>query len=162
MAQVDYFLKIDGLPGESTDEKHKGELDLESFSWGATNSGSAGHGGGSGQGKVLPADFTFTKRIDKSSPVLMIACATGQHFKEVTLTVRKAGAGQQEYLKFKMHVVLVSAYQTGGSGGGGGVIMEQVAMNFAKLEMVYKEQKPDGSLGGETKQGYDFAANKKL
>ena len=162
MAQVDYFLKIEGLPGESTDDKHKGELDLESFSWGATNSGSAGHGGGSGAGKVLPADFHFTKRLDKSSPVLMIACATGQHFKEVTLTVRKAGAGQQEYLKFKMNDVLVSAYQTGGSGAGGGIILEQVAMNFAKLEMVYKEQKPDGSLGGETKQGYDFAANKKL
>lgn len=162
MAQVDYFLKIEGLPGESTDDKHKGELDLESFSWGATNSGSAGHGGGSGAGKVLPADFTFTKRLDKSSPVLMIACATGQHFKEVTLTVRKAGAGQQEYLKIKMNDVLVSSYQTGGAGGDGGVVREQVAMNFAKLEMSYKEQKPDGSLGGETKQGYDFAANKKI
>ncbi len=161
MAQVDYFLKIEGLPGESTDEKHKGELDLESFSWGATNSGTAGHGGGSGAGKVLPSDFTFTKRLDKSSPVLMIACATGQHFKEVTLTVRKAGAGQQEYLKIKMNEVLVSSYQTSG-GGGGGIVLEQVAMNFAKLEMSYKEQKPDGSLGGETKQAYDFAANKKI
>jgi type VI secretion system secreted protein Hcp len=162
MAQVDYFLKIDGLPGESTDDKHKGELDLESFSWGATNSGTAGKGGGSGSGKVQPADFHFTKRLDKSSPVLMIACATGQHFKEVTLTVRKAGGGQQEYLKIKMNEVLVSSYQTGGAGGAGGVILEQVAMNFAKLEMSYKEQKPDGSLGGETKQGYDFAANKKV
>ena len=160
MAQVDYFLKIDGLPGESTDDKHKGELDLESFSWGATNSGTAGHGGGSGAGKVQPSDFHFTKRLDKSSPVLMIACATGQHFKEVTLTVRKAGGGQQEYLKLKMNEVLVSSYQTG--GGGGGIVNEQVAMNFAKLEMVYKEQKADGSLGGETKQTYDFAANKKI
>ena len=162
MAQVDYFLKIDGLPGESTDEKHKGELDIESFSWGETNSGSAGHGAGAGTGKVQPHDFVFTKRIDKSSPVLMIACATGQHFKDVVLTVRKAGAGQQEYFKVKMSDVLVSAYQTSGSEGGGGIINESVSLNFAKLEMVYKEQKADGSLGGETKQGYDFAANKKL
>ncbi len=162
MAQVDYFLKIDGLPGESTDEKHKGELDIESFSWGETNSGSAGHAGGSGTGKVQPQDFVFTKRLDKSSPVLFIACATGQHFKEVLLTVRKAGGGQQEYFKVKMSEVLVSGYQTSGVDGGGGLIHENVSLNFAKLEMSYKEQKADGTLGGETKQGYNFAANKKV
>jgi len=161
MAQVDYFLKIDGLPGESTDVKHKGELDLESFSWGETQTGSAGHGSGAGAGKVMPQDFVFVKRLDKSSPVLFIACATGMHYKTVVLTARKAGAGQQEYLQIKMEDCMVSSYQTSG-GGGGGTVMDQVSLNFAKLEMIYKEQKPDGSLGGETKQKYDFAANKKI
>ena len=162
MAQVDYFLKIDGVPGESTDDKHKGELDIESFSWGETNSGTAGHGGGSGAGKVAPGDFTVTKRMDKSSPVLFIACATGQHFKEVNFTARKAGGGQQEYLKVKMEEVLVSSYQTSGAPGSGGLVYETLSLNFAKLSVAYKEQKPDGTLGGEAKQAYDFAANKKL
>ena len=161
MAQ-DFFLKIEGLPGESTDAKHKGELDLESFSWGETNVGSAGHAGGAGTGKVTPHDFSFTKRLDKSSPMLFIACATGQHFKEAYLTVRKAGGEQQEYLKIKMEEVMISGYQAGGNEGGGAVVHENVTLNFTKLEMSYKEQKPDGSLGGETKQRYDFAANKKL
>ena len=160
MAQADFFLKLDGVPGESTDDKHKGEIELESFSWGEVNSGSTGHGGGAGSGKVVSQDLTFTKRLDKSSPVLMIACATGQHFKDAVLTARKAGGGQQEYLKIKIEEVLISSYQTGGAGSA--MVQESISMNFAKLEMAYKEQKPDGSLGGETKQKYDFSANKKL
>ena len=162
MAQVDYFLKIDGVPAESMDDKHKGEIELESYSWGQVQSGSAGHGGGGGAGKVQPQDFHFVKKVDKASPVLMIACATGQHFKSVILTARKAGAGQQEYLKITMEDVLISSYQIGGSAHSDVVPLDQVAMNFAKLEMSYKEQKPDGSLGGEVKQKYDYAANKKL
>ena len=162
MAQVDYFLKIDGVPAESTDKAHAGEIELESFSWGETQSGTAGSGGGAGAGKVQPQDFHFVKRLDKASPVLLIGCATGQHFKSVILTARKAGGGQQDYLKVTMEDVLISSYQVGGSAHSDVVPMDQVSMNFAKLEMSYKEQKPDGSLGGEVKQKYDFAANVKV
>ena len=62
MAQVDYFLKIEGVESESTDAKHKGEIELESFSWGETQSGTAGRGGGAGAGKVQPQDFNFVKK----------------------------------------------------------------------------------------------------
>ena len=162
MAQVDYFLKIDGVPGESTDDKHKGEIDVESFSWGETQSGTSGHGGGGGAGKVSAQDFHFVKKMDKASPVLMIGCATGTHYKTAILTARKAGGGQQEYLKITMEEVLISSYQTGGSGSSDVVPMDQISLNFAKLEISYKEQKPDGSLGAEVKQKYDFSANKKI
>src|SRR5262245_40331657 len=162
MSQVDYFLKLEGIPGESTDDKHKGEIELESFSWGETNTGSGGHGGGAGAGKVVPNDFHFVKKLDKASPVLFMNCAIGQHIKSAILTARKAGGGQQEYLKVTMEDVLISSYQVGGSGHSDVVPMDQVSMNFAKLEMSYKEQKPDGSLGGEVKQKYDYSANKKL
>lgn len=160
MSQVDTFLKLAGVPGESTDSKHSGEIDVESWSWGETNSGTAGHGGGGGAGKVAPQDLTITKLMDKSSPMLFIACATGQHFTDALLTARKAGGGQQEYLKIKLEEILVSSYQT--SGGTGARVVETVSFNFAKLSVSYWEQKGDGSLGGEAKQGYDFAANKKL
>jgi len=162
MAQVDYFLKLEGVAGEATDDKHKGELDLESFSWGVSNMGTAGKGGGQGAGKAQPQDMVVTKRTDKSSPLLFIACATGQHFKEGLLTIRKAGGQQLEYLKIKLEGVMVTSYQSMGSPGGGGVVQESLSLNYAKLEMIYKEQKPDGSLGGETKQKYDFSANKKI
>ncbi len=162
MAQVDYFLKIPGVDAESTDDKHKGEIEVESFSWGATQSGTAGHGAGAGAGKVAPQDFHFVKKLDKASSRLFIACATGEHFKSATLTARKAGGGQQEYLKITMDDVLVSSYQVGGSAQGDIVPTDQVSLNFAKLEISYKEQKSDGSLGGEAKQKYDFAANKKV
>lgn len=162
MAQVDYFLKIAGIDGESADSKHKGEIEIESFSWGETQSGTAGHGAGAGAGKVVAQDFHFVKKMDKASPVLFIGCATGIHYKTAVLTTRKAGAGQQEYLKITMEDVLISSYQTGGSAHSDIVPTEQISMNFHKLEISYKEQKPDGSLGGEVKQKYDFSANVKL
>jgi len=162
MAQVDYFLKMDGIPAESTDDKHKGEIEVESFSWGEIQSGTSTHGGGAGAGKVQAQDFHFVKKLDKASPVLFINCATGQHVPKAILTARKAGGGQQEYLKITMDHVLVSSYQVSGSGEGGIVPTDQVSLNFSKLEISYKEQKPDGSLGAEVKQTYDFSANKKV
>jgi len=159
MAAVDYFLKFDGIKGESTDAKHKDELDIESWSWGATNAGSAG-AGRARAGKVSMQDFHFVMRLNKASPALMKACATGQHIKTATLTARKAGKDQQDYLTFKFVDVLVSSYQTGGSEQGDVVPTDQVAFNFAKLEVAYKPQKPDGTLGTGVQFKYDLKANK--
>ncbi len=162
MAAADYFLKLDGITSESRDDKHKGEIEIMSFSWGQSNSGTAAYGSGQGGGKVSAGDFTFTKRLDKSSPQLFIACATGQHFKTGTLTVRKAGGQQQEYLKIAFEELFVTNYQVTGGGEGDSVPIETFSMNFAKLEIAYKEQKADGTLGGEAKQKYSFAENKKI
>lgn len=161
MAAVDYFLKLQGIDGESTDSKHKAEIDIESWSWGATQGGAHGFGGGGGAGKVQMQDFHFTMRVNKASPKLMLACATGEHIKEAILTCRKAGKEQQEYLKIKFSDLLVSSYQTGGSAGEV-IPMDQISLNFSKIELEYKEQKADGSLGGATKAGYDLKLNKQL
>ena len=150
MAQ-DYFLKIAGVDGESADVQHKGEIVVEGFGWGETVSVTGGGGGGAAAGKVQPQMFTFAKKMDKSSPVLMIGCATGQHFKNAILTARKPGGTQHEYLKITLEDVLITSYNTGGSSYSDVVPTEQVSLNFARLEMSYKEQKPDGSLGTETK-----------
>ena len=160
MAQVDYFLKITGVEGESTDDKHKGEIEVESFSYGATQQGIGHSGGGGGAGKVAMQDFHFVMRVSKASPKLFQACATGEHLKDATLVARKAGKEQQEYLKIKLTDVLVSSFQQGGSGGSNVVPMDQISFNFAKFEVEYKEQKSDGSLGGAVKGGYDLKANK--
>ena len=160
MAAVDYFLKIDGIDGESADSKHKGEIDLESFSWGASQAGSHSTGGGGGAGKVSMQDFHFVMKVNKATPKLFLACATGEHIKKAVLIARKAGKEQQEYLKVTFSDILVSSYQTGGSGGGSAIPMEQISLNYAKIEFEYKEQKPDGTLGGAIKAGYDLKANK--
>ena len=162
MAHVDYFLKLNGVDGESTDSKHKGEIDVESFSWGETNSGTHAGGGGGGAGKVSMQDFHFVMHASKASPKLMLACATGEHIKDGTLVCRKAGTEQQEFLSIKMTDLLVSSFQTGGSSHGDVVPMDQVSLNYAKIEFEYKEQKADGSLGGAVKAGYDLKANKKV
>jgi type VI secretion system secreted protein Hcp len=162
MATVDYFLKIDGVEGESTDDKHKKEIELESFSFGATNAGSFSSGGGGGSGKVAMADFHVVKKVDKASAKLLAACCTGEHFKSATLVCRRAGKEQQEFLTIVFTSVLVSSYQSGGSAGSDVIPMDQVSLNYAKIEFKYKEQKPDGSLGGEVVGGWDVTTNKKV
>ena len=153
---VDYFLKIDGIQGESQDKTHKNEIEIESFSWGATQTGTASHGGGMGAGRVSVQDFNFMMQVNKASPKLFLACAQGEHIKNAVLTCRKAGKEQQEYLKVTFTDLLVSSYQTGGAGGGGATPIDQISLNFSKMEMEYKEQKADGSLGGAIKAHYDL------
>jgi type VI secretion system secreted protein Hcp len=158
---ADFFLKIEGVEGESTDDKHKNEIDVESWSWGETQSGTFSGGGGGGAGKVSMQDFNFVMRVNKASPKLMLACATGDHLKGATLTCRKAGGEQQEYMKITMTDLLVSSYQTGGSAGDV-LPVDQISINFAKIEYEYKPQKPDGSLDSPVKVGYDLKLNKKV
>jgi type VI secretion system secreted protein Hcp len=160
LAQVDYFLKIEGIQGESRDAKHKDQIELESFSWGETQSGIVGPGGGAG--KVQMQDFHFVKRLDKASPKLFLACASGQHIKGATLVARKAGKDQQEFLIYKFTDILVSSYQTGGSAHGELLPMDQVSFNFARIQVEYRPQNPDGSLGTAVKAGWDVTQNKPI
>jgi type VI secretion system secreted protein Hcp len=158
MAGVDYFLKIDGIPGESTDSKHKDEIVLTSFSMGVSNAGSLSSGGGGGEGKASFHDFNFTHKFDKASPLLMLACATGKHIPTATMTARKAGRGGFEFLFIKMNDVLVTSSQTGGSGDD--LPVEAVSLAFAKVEVDYKEQKANGSLGATTSFLWNLKENR--
>ena len=110
------FARIGTIKGESQDAKHKDEIDVLSWSWGVSQSGIAGHGGGGGAGKASFHDFTFTHHVDKASPLVMKACATGQHISDATITVRKAGETPVEYLKIKLTDILISGVQTAGHG----------------------------------------------
>jgi type VI secretion system secreted protein Hcp len=152
MATVDYFLKIDGIPGESQDKTHKNEIQLNSFSWGATNLGTSATGGGAGAGRVHFQDFSFMKSVDTASPKLMLACANGEHIKSAILVCRKAGKEQQEYLKYTFTDLLVSKFFLGGTEV---MPAEEVSINYSKIEMEYKAQKADGTLGGAVKAHYD-------
>ena len=156
MAGVDYFLKIDGIHGESRDERHKDEIEIESFSWGETQSGTFGAGGGGGTGKVSAQDFHFTMLVNKASPALFLACAQGDHIKKAILTCRKAA--REEFLKVTMNDLLVSSFQIGGAGGV--VPADQISLNFAKIEVEYKEQDATGKLVGSIKKWFDFKSAK--
>ena len=161
MAAVDYFLKIDGIEGEAQDKSHKNEIDLESWSFGLTNSAHIGSGG-MGAGKAAFQDFHFVMRVNKASPKLKLACASGEHIKKAVLTCRKAGKDQQEFLKWTFSDCLVSSFQQGGSLEGGIVPLDQISFAYGKIEMEYKEQKPDGTLGGGIKAGWDLKGNTKV
>ena len=157
---TDTFAKIGDIKGESQDDKHKEEIELLSWSWGVNQTGTAAHGSGSGAGKASFSDFSFSHYIDKASPNLMKACATGEHIKEATITQRKAGKGQQEYLVIKMSDILITNVAPSGSNGDSGLVLEQVALQASKVDLEYKPQKADGSLDAGLHFKYDVKANK--
>ncbi len=154
----DYLLELDGIKGESNDAKHKETIEILSFSWGLSQT--ALRGGGGGAGKASFSDLSFTKQLDKSSPVLFEKCCTGQHIKKATLFVRKAGGEQEEYLKLTMSECLVSSYQIGGSDGGG-TPGDQFSLNYTKILFEYAVQSPDGQMDW-IRAGWDLKSNSKI
>ncbi len=158
---VDMFLKLDGIKGESRDDKHKDEIDVLAWSWGMSQTGSMAQGGGGGTGKVNVQDLSVTKFIDKSSPTLMLKCAQGEHIKKGTLVVRKAGGNPLEYVKIELDDIVIASVSTGGSGGEER-LTENVSLNFAKVKVTYTPQKDDGSKDSEVEMGWDIKAHKKV
>src|SRR5262245_45651429 len=104
-----------GIKGESKEKGFEGPLQVLSWSWGASQSGSFAAGGGGGVGKVHMQDFHFTTPMSTATPDLLLHCATGHHIPQATLTCRKAGqkAEQQKFLTITFTDLLVSTYQTG-------------------------------------------------
>lgn len=157
---VDIFLKIAGVKGESVDSKHKGEIEVLSWSWGTTQTGTTHSGTGGGAGKANVQDMTVTKYLDCASPILLQHCFTGEHLTEALLTVRKAGGKNPlEYLQVKMTNAMISSIHTGGSGHDER-LTETVALNFSKVEFDYVPQKGDGTGDPVVKTIFNIAENK--
>ena len=154
----DIFAKIGDIKGESPDDKHKDEIEVLSFSWGVTNAGGVSPGGGLGAGKATFQDLSIVHHIDKASPLLLKACATGTHIKDAIITHRKAGKGPQEYLIVKLNDVIITGVTHGGASGQ--PYSESVTMAFAKVDLEYKPQKADGSLDTGIHFKYDLKTNK--
>ncbi len=155
---TDIFAKIGDIKGESVDAKYKDEIEVLSFSWGVTNTGGMEIGGGGGAGKATFQGLSISHNIDKASPQLLEACATGAHLKDATITHRKAGKGQQEFLIVKMNDVIITAVAHGGTTAQ--PASETVSLAFAKVDFEYRPQKPDGSLDAGIHFKYDLKANK--
>jgi type VI secretion system secreted protein Hcp len=154
------FAKIGDIKGESLDAKHKDEIEVLSFSWGVTHAASPTPGGGGGAGKATFQDLAIVHQIDKASPLLLKACATGTHLKDATITHRKAGKPPLEYLIFKLHDILITGVMPSGASGQPETESETVSLAFAKIDLEYRPQKPDGSLDTAIHFKYDLKTNK--
>ena len=143
-ATVDWFLKLDKIQGESTDARHKGEIDVLAWSWGVAQAASSGNGANRA-GKACISDLAFTKLIDKATPQLIGNAATGLRIANAVLIGRKAGRDQVEFLKIELTNVLVSSFQSGASTSA--VPTESISLSFTSMTVEYREQKEDGSLG---------------
>ena len=156
---VDIFLKLDKIKGESEDSKHKEEIDILSWSFGESQTGSFHSGSGGGAGKVSVQDLHFTHWVDKATSDLFQACAKGTHIESGLLTIRKAGENPLEYMKIYMNEIIVSSISTGGSHGDERLV-ENVSLNFRKVKVHYTSQTGKGAAGASPVFGWDIAANK--
>lgn len=152
----DFHVKLAGVEGEAAHKDHKGEIEIHSWNWNVANPSSAISGGGSGKGKAIPGDFSFTHNYDKASPTLAKHCVMGKHFDSLDLTCRKSGEGQQEYLKIKLKEAFITALSPGGATGGD--VMETVVVSYKDIEFTYKPQTGKGSTSGDVKFGWDIAS----
>ena len=156
---VDMFLKLDPIKGESLDSKHKDQIDIQSYSFGASQGGGWHSGTGGGKGKVDIQDMHFTHYVDAASSGLFQATTQGLHIGKAVFVVRKAGGKDAlEYLKITLEEVLVSSVQCS-SHSGDERLMESFSLNFRKITYEYNTQTEKGGKGSGTPVTYDVAAN---
>ena len=136
-----------GDPGSPT-------IDVLAYSWGASNSGSAAHGGGGGAGKANFQDISITKLVDKASPVLFKYCATGQHIPSVTLNVNRPGGPKgAPYMQYKLEEVFVTSVSHGSSGDNKPT--ENVTFNYGSIKQTYTNAE-----GSETSYTFNVDENR--
>jgi type VI secretion system secreted protein Hcp len=157
------FMKIvaggSAVAGESNDNTHAGEIEIQSWSWGVVNSGSSHTSTGQGAGRAQVGDLTFTAAVDKSIPNLWQMCCGGTAFDTATLTIRKAGGTEAlEYIKIIMTNGLVSSVQFAGSPHDD-VQHVTVSLNFGKVELDYTPQVHAGSGDAVITKTYDITKN---
>lgn len=149
----DTYLKIGDIKGESRDSKHGDEIDVDSWDWGLSQTGTMHTGGGGGAGRANFQDLTVVTKADKALPILMKACANGDHYEDAILTVRKPGAEPIDSLKITMKKVLVTSVTTAGANE---VPTYTVMLNFGEVKVEYAPQNDDGSAGAVVEFSYNI------
>jgi len=158
---LDIFLNLgDKITGESQDAAQgpKGDMDVLSWRWGASNAGSFHAGGGGGAGKANFNDILITRHVDKASPALLNALARGSHIPLAKILMRKAGEGQQKYLEIQMRKVLVTSISSGAFGHELRLV-ENITLNFAAIHFEYFVQNEKGVTASAGVFNWDIAGN---
>jgi type VI secretion system secreted protein Hcp len=160
MAEADYYLQIEGIKGESLAKEFTDAIQVESWSDGASNSGSSTVGQGLGTGKVSLQDFHFVTQCGTASLQMYLHTCKGTHFKEAILSCRKTGGNGEPYtyLKVTFNDLVFSSYQTGGSNGSNTLPMDQISFNYTKITKQYFMQKEDGTVSQTNNVTYDTKA----
>jgi type VI secretion system secreted protein Hcp len=155
------FLTLDGVKGEAQDERFNGWIDVLSWNWGMTQSGTTHMGMGGGGGKVDVDDISLTKYVDSATHEMIKYCCSGEHIASGQLIVAKAGGGAPvDYLKIDMEDIMIASYQTGGTQYGLDRVQESLVLNFRRFQMTYTQQMADGGAGPEGQAGWEIAENR--
>ena len=155
----DTYIQIVGVDGEATADGFEKQIEIYSFSWGASNPTTIGSGAtGLSAGKVSISSFNFMKKTEKSSARLFAALCKGEHFAKAVVSLRKATGegGQGVYLTYTFTDVMVESIQWSGSTGGDDTPTEAVSLAFGKVEIEYKMQGKDGKLAVAGQAAWDI------
>jgi type VI secretion system secreted protein Hcp len=161
----DAFMKIENVPGESGDDKHQEWIEVLSYSCGIDQprSQSASSHGSLSAERAEFAPLVFIKALDKASPKLALACASGEPLPMATLEICRAGGDKQPYMEYKLTDVIVSSIRPGGHGGGENIPLEEVSLTYGKIEWKYTQLKvAGGKPSGNVAAGWDLKNNKKV
>jgi type VI secretion system secreted protein Hcp len=160
----DQFLKLDGIPGESQDDKHKDWIEVLSYNWGVSqpSAGARSTGGAATSGRTDHGDLSFVHVLDKASPKLFLSCCKGDHIKNVLFELCRATGDKQKYMEYKLSDVLITSVKPGGSAQGGDSLpLEEVSLNYGKIELTYTvTDHKTGKPSGDVKAHWDQVANK--
>lgn len=159
---IDIHIKIDTIPGMSEVKGYEGQIKVESFSWGMTQTTNFSASTGGGAGRVNMEDLSFFHAVDKATPKLMIACCQGTHLKEAILVCCKSGGESPvPFLKITLTDVLVSTVRPAGKNAGD-TPTEEVKLAFREFKTEYQEQDNKGAKkGGPVISGFDVQKNAK-
>ena len=157
---LDAFLKIEGIPGEALDEQCKDWIEITGYSFGTYQSASvtASTAGGATSGRTTLSNLTLKKMLDKSSCKLMAANCAGEHFKEVKLSVHRAGGDKMKFYEIILEEVIIAEYNQIANDG---IPTELIQLNYGRIRSTYTLQKRnDGGAAGSVTGGWDRIGNK--
>jgi len=160
----DVFLEIDGIPGESTDDKYPDQIEVLSYSHGLSQptSGISRSSGGAASGeRCNHGDFTVVHSLDKASPKLVEKMCKGEHIATVNVHLCRATSDKTEYMTYEMKNVLVTSLQTGGSASGEYALpLETITFNYGEMKWKYTETDHEtGSSKGSVEFGWSVVKN---
>ncbi len=158
-AGADYFLKVDGVDGESTDAAHKQWIDVASFTHDISSSAST-TGGARGTGRPQVGPLVIAKAVDKTSPKLSLFCCAGTNIPTVVLVACQSGGGKHEFMRYALRETRVSSVSV--SVDASGNLVEEVSLTFGSIEWQYTEFDRLGKAKGTVQGGWDVRSNKAL
>lgn len=156
---AEMYLKLTGINGDATAKDFENQIEVHAFNFGISQPGGGPHtsAGGHTGARAIPGDFTITKLLDSSSPLLFLYCSNGKVIADAVLTLRRPNEKQTIYTTYTFTNLVVSGYSPGGNGSE--TAMESVALRYDTLKVEYTPVTSKGDEGPKVTAGYNYRDN---